>query len=55
MTAEQRTAIYTLAATFGSLLAGYGLVTETQWAQITAMIVALIATYTAFYNRPTKP
>jgi len=55
MTAEQRTAVYTLAATLGSLLAAAGYVTDTQWAQVTALLVALVATYTAFYNRPTKP
>lgn len=54
MTPEQRTAIYSLAAAVGTLLAAFGIVTDTVWAQATALVVSLIATWTAFAHRPTK-
>jgi hypothetical protein len=54
MSAEVRTAIYTLAVSIVALVVGYGLITEEQGALWLAVIAGFIGSLTAFINRPTK-
>lgn len=54
MTPQQRTAIYTLTAAIGLVLGSFGVVTTTQWATVSALVVAVIGCVTAFVHRPTK-
>jgi hypothetical protein len=54
MTAQQRTAIYAVAVALGPVLGAYGLVQESQWALILALVSTVLAAVTAFAHRPTK-
>lgn len=54
MSAELRTAIYTLAAAIIALAAGYGLISDEQGVLWLAVVAGFIASVTAYVNRPTK-
>lgn len=54
MTPEQRTAIYAIAVALGPVLGAYGVVQQSQWAQILALVSTVLAAVTAFAHRPTK-
>jgi hypothetical protein len=53
MSPELRSAIYTAIPPVGALLVVFGIVSEEDWAVISAAVVAILGVVVAFFHRPT--
>jgi hypothetical protein len=54
MSPELRSAIYTAIPPIGALLVVFGIVSEEDWAVISAAVVAILGVVVAFFHRPTS-